>query len=235
MTTVIEDIRATGIVAIIRMEENNDYNTYNSTAQSYLAQWNTHAYAGSSSDRANAYNNIGVGANKRLWMSEWGAGSQGSQIGAGLALSNEILQDEQYLHPSAWVIWQAVNSGGGDPTDDWGLAYMDSNNTISYPTRYYAMGNYSEFVRPGYKMIGNSDTNTFTAYDAGSQTLVIVTTNATSTSNTATYDLSSFNSVGSTATPHRTSATENLVQLPNISISNRQFSAHYVMGDLTRW
>jgi hypothetical protein len=65
--------------------------------------------------------------------------------------------------------------------------------------------------------------------------LVIVTTNATSTSNTATYDLSSFNSVGSTATPHRTSATENLVQLPNISISNRQFSAHYVMGDLTRW
>jgi hypothetical protein len=168
MTTVIEDIRATGIVAIIRMEENNDYNTYNSTAQSYLAQWNTHAYAGSSSDRANAYNNIGVGANKRLWMSEWGAGSQGSQIGAGLALSNEILQDEQYLHPSAWVIWQAVNSGGGDPTDDWGLAYMDSNNTISYPTRYYAMGNYSEFVRPGYKMIGNSDTNTFTAYDAGS-------------------------------------------------------------------
>ena len=211
----------------------NDYNAYDSSARSYLAQWNTHTYGGSSSDRTNAYNNIGVGANKRLWMSEWGAGDQGSQIGAGLALSKEILQDEQYLHPSAWVIWQAVNSGGGTATDDWGLAYMDSNNNVSYPTRYYAMGNYSEFVHPGYVMIDNSDPNTFTAYDAGSQTLVIVATNSTSTSNTVTYDLSSFNSVGSTATPHRTSATENLAQLANLSISNRQFSSSIPADSIT--
>jgi O-glycosyl hydrolase len=211
----------------------NDYNAYDSTARSYLAQWNTHTYGGSSSDRTNAYNTIGVGADKRLWMSEWGAGDQGSQIGAGLALSDEILLDENYLHPSAWVIWQAVNSGGGTPTDDWGLAFMDGNNNISYPSRYYAMGNYSEFVHPGYVMIGNSDPNTFSAYDAGSHTLVIVATNPTSTSNTITYDLSGFNSAGSTATPHRTSATENLVQLANLSVSNHQFSSFIPADSIT--
>ncbi|GCE24458.1 hypothetical protein KDK_82580 [Dictyobacter kobayashii] len=56
-----------------------------------------------------------------------------------------------------------------------GLVSTDSNGNLVYPSRYYAMGNYSKFVRPGYKMIDNSDGNTFSAYDAGSNTLVLVT------------------------------------------------------------
>ena len=110
---------------------------------------------------------------------------------------------------------------------------MNSNGAISYPSRYYAMGNYSEFVRPGTVMIGNSDASTFTTYDAGSHTLVIVTTNATSTGTTATYDLSRFSSVGSAATPYRTSASENLAQLSPISIAHSQFSSAIPADSIT--
>ena len=71
----------------------------------------------------------------------------------------------------------------------------------------------------------NSDANTFTAYDPRSRSLVIVSTNSTTSTNTVTYDLSNFNLVGRSATPYQTSANENLQQLSNIAISNKSFSA----------
>jgi O-glycosyl hydrolase len=211
----------------------NDYESYASSTKADIAQWNTHTYGGSDTDRTNAYTHIGQTDGKRLWMSEWGAENQGSQIGAALALSNEILDDEQHLHPSAWVAWQAVNEAKGSPNDDWGLAYRDSNNTISYPTRYYAMGNYSKFVREGYQMIGNSDANSFTAYNSSTNSLVIVTTNSTTSSESVSYDLSAFGTLGTTATPYQTSATENLAQLPGISITNNTFSASLPAQSIT--
>jgi O-glycosyl hydrolase len=214
-------------------ESNSDYAAYSSTTRADLAQWNTHTYGGSDSDRIAAYTNIGQIAHKRLWMSEWGAGAQGTQIAAALALSHEILDDEQHLHPASWVAWQAVNEAGDTPDSMWGLAYRDSNNNISYPSRYYAMGNYSKFVREGYMMIGNNDANTFSAYNASSHTLVLVTTNSSTSSNTVTYNLSHFTSVGSSATPYQTSATENLQQLSAVSISNGSFSSSLPAQSIT--
>ena len=212
---------------------NNSFNSYDSTAKGYMVQYNTHTYGGSDSDRDYAYSTIGQSQNKRLWMSEWGTGSQSSQIAAGIVLSQHIMEDENHLHPSSWVIWQAAdnyfNAGGsgnpGSVTDLWGLASTDSSGNITYPSRYYAMGNYSKFIRPGYRMIGNSDSNTFSAYDAGSNTLVLVTTNGSSSATGVNYDLSNFSSVGGSATPYRTSASENLAQLSNIGIANNTFSA----------
>ncbi len=212
---------------------NNDYNAYDSTAKGYVVQYNTHTYGGSNSDRDYAYNTIGQNDNKRLWMSEWGTGGQSSQMAAALTLSQQILGDEQHLHPSAWVIWQAANNypgngvagNPGSDSDLWGLAYSDNSGNISYPSRYYGLGNYTKFVRPGYKMIGNNDGNTFSAYDAGSNTLVLVTTNSSSSATNISYNLGSFSNVGNTATPYRTSSTENLAQLSNIAIGGSSFSS----------
>jgi len=204
----------------------NDYESYTSSTKADITQWNTHAYSGSDANRANAYAYIGQTDHKTLWMSEWGAGDQGSPIGAAMTLSKQILDDEQHLHPSAWVSWQAAPpSPGGDPSDLWVLANIDSSGNISYPSRYYALGNYSKFVHPGYQMIGNSDANSFTAYDASTQSLVIVTTNSTTSSEAVNYDLSAFGSVGTSATPYQTSASENLQQLANVSIANKSFSS----------
>ncbi|MBA2392350.1 MAG: RICIN domain-containing protein [Ktedonobacteraceae bacterium] len=202
----------------------SDYNSYASSTKSAMAQWNTHSYGGGDADRNNAYANIRQGDGKRLWMSEWGIGSQGSPINAALALSRQVLDDEQHLHPVTWVGWQAVNEVGDTPNDVWGLAYRDSNNNISYPSRYYAMGNYSKFLRPGYTMIGNSDANTLTGYNASSHSLVIVATNNSTSSTSATYNLSNFSSVGGVATPYQTSASQNLAQIANVSIAGKTFS-----------
>ncbi|MBO0794450.1 MAG: RICIN domain-containing protein [Ktedonobacteraceae bacterium] len=202
------------------------YNSYAGSTKADLGQWNTHTYGGSDSDRATAYINIAQNDHKRLWMSEWGTGAQGTPIAAALRLSRAILEDEQYLHPASWVAWQAVNEAGDTPDSLWGLAYRGSDNSITYPSRYYAMGNYSKFVRPGYKMIGNNDANnTFTAYDARSHKLVIVATNNATSSNTVTYNLSNFSSVGGSATPYQTSASQNLQQIANVKISNKTFSS----------
>lgn len=214
-------------------ESNSDYAAYSSSTRAAMAQWNTHTYGGSDSDRVAAYTNIGQIAHKRLWMSEWGKGAQGSQIAAALTLSHEILDDEQHLHPAAWIAWQAVNEAGDTPDSLWGLAYRDSNNNISYPSRYYAMGNYSKFVREGYTMIGNSDASTFSAYNASTHTLVLVTTNSATSSNTVTYNLSGFSGVGSAATPYQTSASENLQQLSNVGISNKTFSSSLPAQSIT--
>jgi O-glycosyl hydrolase len=126
-----------------------------------------------------------------------------------------------------WVAWQAVNESGDSSgaNDVWGLAYRESNNTISYPARYYAMGNYSKFVREGYRMIGNSDASNFTAYNASTHSLVIVTTNSGTSSETVSYNLSAFSSVGGTTTPYQTSASEQLRQLSNVSIANKSFTS----------
>lgn len=210
-------------------EATTSYNSYDSTAKSYLAQLNTHGYAGTS------WSPLGQRDNKRVWMSEWGTGSQSSNIAAGLALSNHILADEQQLHPSAWILWQAMNEPNSvaTPTDVWGLIAGSDTLGISFPSRYYAMGNYSKFIRPGYRMLENSDAASFTAYDAGSHQLVIVTTNSTTSANTVTFNLGNFTSVGSSATPYRTSASENLAQLSALSISNKQFTSSIPASSIT--
>jgi O-glycosyl hydrolase len=202
----------------------NDYNAYSSTAKADMAQWNTHSYGGSDADRANAYNNIGQANHKRLWMSEWGTGTQATPIAAALKLSSQILDDEQHLHPTAWVAWQAVNEAGDSPNSLWGLAYRDANNNISYPARYYAMGNYSKYVTQGSQMIGNSDANSFTAYNASTKTLTVVTTNSSTSSETINYNLANFGTPGATVIVHQTSASENLKRLADIGISGKKFS-----------
>ena len=211
----------------------SDYEAYSSKAKSYIAQWNTHTYGSSPSIEDTAYTTIGQADHKRLWMSEWGTGAQGSQIAAALKLSQEILTDEQHLHPSSWVAWQAVNEAGDTPDSLWGLAYRDSNNNISYPSRFYAMGNYSKYVRQGSQMIANSDANTFTAYNPKARTLTIVATNSSTMSEPVSYNLSKFRRVGWLATPHQTTASENLKQLSHIRISHKTLNTSLPAQSIT--
>ena len=212
------------------------YNGYSSATKADLAQWNTHTYSATDAQRQSAYATIGQTDHKRLWMSEWndGArGNQGSEINAALLLSSHILDDEHNLHPSAWDIWQAVNQLGESINGDQGLAYQGPNETISYPTRYYAMGNYSKFVREGSVMIVDSDANSLTTYNASAKTLTIVTTNSSTSALSINYNLANFSSIGTTATPYQTSATENLKQLANLTIANKTLSTSLPAQSIT--
>ena len=203
---------------------------YDSTAIGDIAQINTHDYA--SRDGGPVYQ-AGQELGKPIMMSEWATGATGSgtDISAGITLSQRILKNEQQMHPESWVIWQALDGGPSGPgacNDVWGLACGDitsgSNQQVTYPARYWVMGNYSKFIRPGATVVENSDPSTLAAYNPGNSTLTLVTTNSSSAAETYSYDLSGFSATGSSATPYQTAASEQLAQLSPVAISGGSFS-----------
>ncbi|WP_336772896.1 RICIN domain-containing protein [Paenibacillus sp. MMO-58] len=202
------------------------YNSYSNAVKSSLAQINTHSYGGA--NRA-AFRNIAASNGKTPWVSEYGDGDA-----SGLTMSRTILKDIRNMGVTAWVYWQAVDSADG-----WGFFknVLNSSQTTSYTVnkKYYVMGNYSKFIRPGYKIIGMSDANTLAAYDSASSKLVLVTTNSAATDTSVTYDLSKFTATGSSAVVYRTSSTEDLAQLSNAAVSNKTFTATAKASSVTTY
>ncbi|WP_342570767.1 RICIN domain-containing protein [Paenibacillus sp. FSL R5-0749] len=207
-------------------DTNVSFNSYSNAVKSAITQINTHTYGGSN---RTALRNTATSAGKHLWTSEYGDGDA-----SGLTMSRTILKDIRNMGASGWVYWQAVDSADG-----WGFFKNVLNNTqtTSYTVnqKYYVMGNYSKFIRPGYKIIGMSDANTLAAYDAASGKVVLVTTNSESTDTTVTYDLSRFTNTGTSAQVYRTSSTEKLQQLTNISVQNKTFTATAKANSVTTY
>ncbi|MBV9867802.1 MAG: RICIN domain-containing protein [Abitibacteriaceae bacterium] len=189
---------------------------YDSTALKALSRINTHSYGGG--DRTQLAN-FALSKGKDLWMSEYGDGDA-----SGLTMSGRILEDISGLHPSAWVYWQVVDSAGG-----WGFLKnpLHDATTTAYTVnkKYYVMGNYSKFIRPGYRFIAINDPHSLAAYDARSRRLIIVTTNREDRDTEVTYDLRQFTRLGRSVTAYRTSPTEDLAQLPPIAITGQEFHA----------
>ena len=215
------------------------YSLTDPDVRSDITQLNAHNYQGASTSDA-TFGNLGTRDNTPVWMSEWGdygttaGGQTPDQMGTALDLSQRIVKNEDQMHPAAWVAWQGVDGpvDGGDINDLWGLVWAnitpgastpvscpadeqdpDYPTTLCYPKRYWAMGNYSKYVRPGAIMLHAADSNTFATYDAGARQLVIVTTNPTTSAVQRSFDLSGFASVGSTAETHLTDPSHNLATM----------------------
>lgn len=204
----------------------NAYMSFDPTVQASIDTFTTHAYGGS--NRAGIYNDIALGDGKDVWMSEWGAANKTSEIAAALAVSAEILLDQQNLHPSVWAVWQPIAGGPSNPaTDNWGLLHgslqPSSDQQITKPARYWAMANYSKFIRQGAIMIGDDNPNTMTAYHPDTDTLTIVRTNPTTTAVSNRFNLAGFASLGTAVDRYRTSATESLVELADLPVTNEYF------------
>jgi O-glycosyl hydrolase len=195
---------------------------YDAAAVAYLGGINTHSYNGT--QRAELF--AAAKANgKRLWMSEYGDGDA-----TGLNMSRTILSDMRDMKPVVWVYWQAVDNASG-----WGFLKnaLDGSSNYSYTInqKYYVMGNYSKFMRPGYQVVDINDANSLAAYNAATQTLVIVTT-GTSAAQTVTYNLSNFG--GSwTATPYRTGNGLNLAPLAGFNVAGTSFSSAIPANSVT--
>ncbi|WP_283655948.1 glycoside hydrolase [Paenibacillus sp. RC334] len=199
---------------------------YSPAVKSAIAQINTHTYGG---NNRTALRNAATSDNKHLWTSEYGDGDA-----SGLTMSRTILKDIRNMGASAWVYWQAVDSAEG-----WGFFknILNDTQTTSYTVnqKYYVMGNYSKFIRPGYKIIGMTDANTLAAYDASSGKLVLVITNSEPTDTTVTYDLSRFTSTGASAQVFRTSSSENLKTLANIAVQDKKLTVTAKAGSVTTY
>ncbi|HEY0829152.1 MAG TPA: RICIN domain-containing protein [Bacilli bacterium] len=200
----------------------NTFNQYDAATKSKIHQINSHSYG----TRANEYKlkNIAAQHGKKVWISELGNNGAGDiyDIDASMNLSNVVLNDLKNLKATGWHYWQAIEDSAGD--NNYGLikANFEGPNGYNVTKKYYAMGNYSKYIKQGYKIIGINNGKSVAAYDAASQKLVIVTTNDTTTAQDFTYDLSAFSTVG-TGQGFRTSGTEDLASV-GISISNKQFT-----------
>ncbi len=184
---------------------------YDREALAGLSKINTHTYGGG--DRTQLFD-FAAAAGKDLWMSEYGDGDA-----SGLQMSRQILMDVKGLHPSAWVYWQFVDGGG------WGMLTNPESDevTTAYGVnqKYYVMGQYSRFIRPGSVLIACDDPNSLSAYDPRTKAVIIVATNSADAPMTAAYDLSKFTALGGSAAVTRTASTERWAALPPVMLSGK--------------
>ena len=230
------------------------YNKLNDEAKNIVTRIDTHTYGG---QRRYDLKTLAQNAGKNLWMSEVDggdrAGTDAGEMGAALWLANRIILDLNGLLPSSWILWQVIDNhickDGYDGKQDsgmvdlnggyWGVAVADhDNNEIILTQKYYAFGQFTRYIRPGYKIISGSE-NSVAAYDPEGKKLVIVVTNTYGTDKNVDFNLESFISVGNSVKVIRTSGSvssgEKWAELEPISTSGKGFNATLKANSVTTY
>ena len=161
-------------------------------------------------------------------------------IDSALAMSQIIYNDFTVTHDSAFQWWEALsNAMGCDPKADascagstnsagWndGLIYYDPNfatdgNQQLYLTkRYYALAQYSKYVRPGavlHNALGAPSGVQVSAYQSGKNWTVVVN-NQNTTASPLSLNVGSAQGLSATGA-YRTSATQNLATVADPAVS----------------
>lgn len=169
--------------------------------------------------------------NINLWMSEVDgngtAGTDAGEMSAALWLAEKIITDISALKPSAWVLWQiidthvskegykgrqdkgALNTNGGF----WGTAYANHDTEeVVLTQKYYAFGQFSRYIRPGSSLITcaterNSGIKSIAAIDRKGKQITVVCTNTTAGTQEATINLADFHNGKAVVTEIRTSGS----------------------------
>ena len=195
---------------------------YSPKAKKALGRVNTHTYSDKGARQlAKLTQQDGMG----LWMSEVdGAGTAGKNAGemsAALWLGQKIIADITALSPSAWVMWQVIDShicaegyNGNRDTGMvdvnggfWGTSVADHDQKeIVLTQKYYGFGQFTRYIRPGSTLIP-CNKNALAAYDPDAQTLAVVLINPTDKDKTLSLDLSAFAIEGSAVEAFRTSGS----------------------------
>ena len=174
---------------------------------------------------------LAASLHKPAWLAEYGDGD-----GTGMTTARRIHDDVTGAGVCAWNYWQVVDNGSG-----WGLLYnpLDDEVTTNYTIneKFYVLGQFSEYVRPGFKIINVNDNYSLAAYNPTNQTLVIVALNDTSGSLNLSYNLSGFSALPATGSVVRTAATGNLnlASQPAVTVVNKSFSTTLIPGSVTTY
>lgn len=159
------------------------WNSLNSTTRSKIGRINVHGYQGTSGRRDSLYS-AASSAGLEIWNSEYGdSDATGSQ------LAQNLLLDFNWLHPTAWTYWQAIDASG------WGLIVGDlqAGSLSSVEQKYFVLAQFTRHIREGMRILDTGSDTTVAAYDTGNRKLVIVAANYNS-SQYITFDLSNFSS-----------------------------------------
>lgn len=145
-------------------------------------------------------------------------------IGPALVLAGQIVDDLRDLQPQRWTFWQAVEDESGmvDANCNWGLIHADllgNKHTWTVTKKYFAMAQFTKFIRPGSVWASCDDADTVAMHDPARHTLTLVTRNARTAAEQVTYDLSAFPADAARVEIHRTSAGENMARQPAAELS----------------
>jgi galactan endo-1,6-beta-galactosidase len=159
------------------------WNAFDSATKATVDQVNVHGYEYGNGRRDVLYN---ITQQKTLWNSEYAEGDD-----SGKSLATNLVLDLKWLHPTAWIYWQAVDGL------TWGLL-AGNEDTTPLPTlastpnnKYFVLAQFSRHVRPGMVLIdGGNDKNTIAGWSDDKAKLILVTTNYAADAQTVTYDLS---------------------------------------------
>ena len=119
----------------------------------------------------------------------------------------------------------------------WGVAVGNHDKSeIILTQKYYAFGQFSKYIRPGYTIISGND-NCVAALDKSRKKLVIVVTNTDGTDKNVGFNLFSFSKVGNTVKVIRTSGSssngEKWAELDPISTNVKGFNAVLKANSIT--
>lgn len=163
--------------------------------------------------------------NKKVWQTEVSYFSRNdSSIKDGLIWAKQIHSFMTVAEASAWHYWWLAKN----VTDGEALINLDTANySYSVNKRLFTIGNFSRFVRPGYIRLNSTTSPAPGVYtsaykDSKTGKFAIVVINENTSSQSLSLKLNSFNS--DWVVPYITSATQDLVELPGISLTNGGFN-----------
>jgi O-glycosyl hydrolase len=198
----------------------NDLEAYDDGALASISQLTTHTYR---ADNPSGLQSKAASLGRSLWASEYC-----DSDGTGLKMARRIHDDITGMGLRAWAYWQVVENARG-----WGFLYnpLTNNSAGGFATNYtinekfYVMGQFSKFIRPGCEIVGVNDTNTLAAYNSTNQTLVLVCVNNRGHRFKATYNLNAFAATPARAAVFQTTRREHLAALDPLPVVNHQFIA----------
>jgi O-glycosyl hydrolase len=234
------------------------------SAPSYLAAIAHHTYDNPSDSTLEQVGGLGDVNGKPVWASEIccqisGGGGYGQQydptMAGGLVLANYVYTDFSYADDSAFQWWTALSSQlGCDPatssscattvnSSGWndGLIYYDpsyatdGNQSLYLTKRFYVLGQYSKYVRPGavrYGVSGSpSGVQTMVFRQNGQWTVVATNTNTSATTLSLNLDSGTLTPAGA----YQTDASENMASITAPGISSSTISASLPAQSVTTY
>jgi glucuronoarabinoxylan endo-1,4-beta-xylanase len=176
---------------------------------------------------------LGTSSGRHLWMSETAnqSGTYDGTIADGLTLAKNINDFLTVANVSGYEYWElAYNTAGSCP--NCGLTDPSFNPS----KRFYAEGNWSKFIRPGWVRIGATANPVGGVYvsaykDPSSGNFAIVAINENGTDAPLDFVLNGF--TGSSVTPWVTSASLDLAQQTSISAGGGAFSGTLLASSVT--
>ena len=219
----------------------SSFNKLSQEAKDAISRIDTHSYK---TGRLEELQALAAENGKNLWMSEvdgdYTLGQDSGEMGAALWLANKMISDIQGLMPSAWILWQGIdnhistegymgNQDFGMPDLSrgyWGLTVVDHDQEeILLTKKYYAFGQLSRYIRPGYRILTTEAGGVLAAYSEEEKKLVVVAVNAEETELAVGVSLEGFCYDGGTAEVIRTSQDENWAALPEIPVQQDMLRA----------